>query len=64
MYLIHKGHYQFDELKFTYIAIDCAERARSEQTFGCYFWHSLKKELEMRVICPKDIFNKGIPINL
>lgn len=49
-YVVYKNYYDFDEAKFSLIAIDCAKNAKNENTFPSYFRYSLESELGIDVI--------------
>lgn len=44
-YLIYKSYYDFDEVKFSFIALDCAKKAKNENTFPSYFKYTLESDL-------------------
>jgi hypothetical protein len=59
-YVIYKSYYDFDEAKFSLIAIDCAKNAKNENTFPSYFRYTLESELGIN-IQEKEIILEEIP---
>lgn len=44
-YSVFKSYYNFDEAKFALIALDCAKKAKNENTFPSYFKYTLESDL-------------------
>ncbi|MCM3443971.1 MULTISPECIES: hypothetical protein [Metabacillus] len=50
-------------MEFSNVAIECAERAKSDETFGSHLLKTIKRELNLKVIQPREIYSKYSNIN-